>query len=93
MINDDFLYLQEEIRQATRATLGPPAKLGRLGSPEEKVVICRHCGAMVRLIGVPPEGRKVALYYPIQHCPQCGAEVGRGLNISLTSWEASKWGK
>lgn len=63
----------------------------RLGSPEEEelIVACRHCGATVKLIGIPPPaepgGPQIELYYPMQYCPQCGAEIGRALHIELIS--------
>ena len=63
-------------------------KKTRLGSPEaeEQIVICPHCGAVVRLIGLPPAVEPgIMLYYPIQYCPQCGTEIGRALDIELTA--------
>ena len=81
MINDDFLCLQEEINQATRATLGPPAEMRtNLGqAPQENYErICPHCGSRL-LIRMDPD----LPYMKSQICPVCGEVVGTGYTLSI----------
>lgn len=81
-MDESLCMLKEEVDQLF-------GKKAKLGSPEgeEQIVICRHCGAVVKLIGLPPALEPgepyVMLYYPIQYCPQCGVEIGRALDIEL----------
>lgn len=57
---------------------------------DEAIVMCRHCGAFVRLIGIPPRvepgGPMVMLYYPIMYCPVCGVDIGRALGVERVDW-------
>ena len=83
-MDESLCMLKQELDQL----FGKEAKLGG-PEAEGQIIICRHCGAMVRLIGLPPAVEpgesQIMLYYPIQFCPQCGAEVGRALDIELTA--------
>lgn len=89
----DEVYMKEPLfklrREVGRMYADPlTRRREELGNPvalitDEAIVMCRYCGAFVRLIGIPPDvepgGPQIALYYPIQYCPVCGIGVGRAL--------------
>lgn len=88
MVGASKAALIKEVNQATKEAthLEEPAREARLSSPDWKSITCSHCGAVVRLIGLPPTIQPgVMLYYPIQFCPQCGTEIGRALSIKVTA--------
>lgn len=49
----------------------------------EKQLKCPGCGAALRLMGLPPEEPTIKLQYPIQCCPLCGTQIGRGKDIQV----------
>lgn len=87
-MDESKLALERELGQLFGQCLGTgSADDAFLTLEREEVRTCGHCGAWVRLMGVPPETSpdqpKIALYYPDQFCPNCGNVVGRGLDIEL----------
>lgn len=96
----DKVYMEEPLaglrREVGRIYADPLTRRRKeLSSPgvpitDEAVVMCRHCGAFVRLIGIPPEvepgGPMMMLYYPLMYCPVCGVDIGRALGVERIDW-------
>jgi len=82
-MDESKLALERELGQI----FGQPYEEGLITLERETVMTCGNCGAWLRLMGIPPETLpeepKIALYYPVQFCPNCGTDAGRALDIEL----------